>query len=63
MNGDPTLFARVDEVEEGWRIVEPLIRDPGPVSLYEPGTWGPPEAGELAAGVGGWIDPGPPGCP
>jgi glucose-6-phosphate 1-dehydrogenase len=63
MNGDPTLFARVDEVEEGWRIVEPLIRDPGPVSLYEPGSWGPPEAAALAAGVGGWIDPGPPGCP
>jgi glucose-6-phosphate 1-dehydrogenase len=62
MNGDPTLFARVDEVEEGWRIVEPLLREPSAVTLYEPGSWGPPGAAALAAEVGGWIDPGSPGC-
>jgi glucose-6-phosphate 1-dehydrogenase len=60
MNGDPTLFAREDEVEEGWRIVDPLLREPTPLHDYEPGGWGPREADALAAGVGGWIAPGPP---
>ena len=62
IDGDPTLFAREDEVEECWRIVEPLLREPGPVHLYEPGTWGPPQAEELAAAVGGWDAPGDTPC-
>ncbi len=60
MEGDATLFAREDEVEEGWRIVEPLLGTPSPVHIYEPGSWGPPEADALAAG--GWHEPGPPKC-
>jgi glucose-6-phosphate 1-dehydrogenase len=59
MEGDPTLFARQDEVEEGWRIVEPLLRVPGPVHPYEPGSWGPGEADALMADRGGWRAPGP----
>jgi glucose-6-phosphate 1-dehydrogenase len=54
MNGDPTLFARQDEVEEGWRIVEPLLGDAEPVHTYQPGTWGPAAADALVADVGGW---------
>jgi glucose-6-phosphate 1-dehydrogenase len=62
MAGDPTLFARVDEVEEQWRIVEPLLREPGPLHVYEPASWGPPQADALAARVGGWSALGPARC-
>jgi glucose-6-phosphate 1-dehydrogenase len=55
--GDPTLFARQDEVEEGWRIVEPLLREPGPVHPYAAGSWGPEQAEALAEPVGGWDHP------
>ena len=60
MAGDATLFAREDEVEEGWRIVDPLLDAPNPVHIYEPGSWGPREADALAEG--GWHQPGPPTC-
>jgi glucose-6-phosphate 1-dehydrogenase len=62
LEGDPTLFAREDEVDEAWRIVEPLLHAPGAVHLYEAGSWGPPQAEALAARVGGWDAPGPPRC-
>jgi len=54
MSGDATLFAREDVVEFAWAIVDPAIQTPGPLHQYDPGTWGPPEAERLTAGVGGW---------
>jgi glucose-6-phosphate 1-dehydrogenase len=57
MNGDGTLFAREDEVEAAWAIVEPLVEAKTPVHEYDPGTWGPSDADKLAADVGGWCDP------
>ena len=60
MAGDATLFARQDVVEAAWAIVDPLLRAPGPAHVYEPGTWGPPQADDLVAEVGGWNMPGPP---
>jgi glucose-6-phosphate 1-dehydrogenase len=49
--GDPTLFIRADEVEQAWRICDPVLQawDEGDVHLarYEAGTWGPPEADQL----------------
>ncbi len=51
------LFTRQDAVEETWRIVEPLLEEPGPVHPYEPGTWGPPEANDLTRGLSQWSDP------
>jgi glucose-6-phosphate 1-dehydrogenase len=54
ISGDPTLFARQDVVEAAWAIVDPLIRNPGPMFEYEPGSWGPPMADHLVAEVGGW---------
>jgi glucose-6-phosphate 1-dehydrogenase len=57
MDGDPLLFARQDEVEEAWRIVEPLLDVDAEPEPYEPGTWGPAAADRLAAPVGGWIEP------
>jgi glucose-6-phosphate 1-dehydrogenase len=57
MNGDATLFARQDVVEAAWAVVDPLIKNPGRMFEYEPGTWGPPEADALVAEVGGWNTP------
>jgi glucose-6-phosphate 1-dehydrogenase len=56
MSGDATLFAREDDVEEAWRIVDPALKDKTPVFEYEPGTWGPKEAAQVAP-PGGWINP------
>ncbi len=56
MKGDQTLFARVDGVEASWRAVDGVVADPGPVHVYERGSWGPPEAAALAADAGGWPE-------
>jgi glucose-6-phosphate 1-dehydrogenase len=49
--GDPTLFIRTDEVEQAWRIVEPLLTAWGegdaPLARYPAGAWGPKEADRL----------------
>jgi glucose-6-phosphate 1-dehydrogenase len=57
MAGDPTLFAREDYVEEAWRIVDPVLKAATPVHSYEPGTWGPGEAGQSVTPPGGWHNP------
>ena len=54
MIGDTTLFKRAEEIEAGWRIVQPLIDQwsegtvDGP-SPYSAGSQGPEEANELLA--------------
>ncbi|HEX6754133.1 MAG TPA: glucose-6-phosphate dehydrogenase, partial [Solirubrobacterales bacterium] len=55
--GRHQLFTRQDTVEETWRIVQPLLDEPGPVHPYAPGTWGPPEAEKLTRGICQWSDP------
>jgi glucose-6-phosphate 1-dehydrogenase len=55
--GRDQLFTREDTVEETWRIVQPLLDEPGPVHRYTPGTWGPPEAEKLTRGVCQWFQP------
>lgn len=57
MEGDASLFARQDGVEEAWRIVDPILKMPTPVFEYAPGTWGPNEAQALVANIGGWHNP------
>jgi glucose-6-phosphate 1-dehydrogenase len=57
ISGDATLFARQDVVEAAWAIVDPVIHGPSPMYVYEPGSWGPPEADALVADVGGWNTP------
>jgi glucose-6-phosphate 1-dehydrogenase len=57
MQGDATLFAREDYVEEAWRIVDPVLKDDTPVCGYEPGTWGPIEVDSRVAPPGGWQTP------
>jgi glucose-6-phosphate 1-dehydrogenase len=56
MAGDRTLFAREDYVEEAWRIVDPVLKAGTPVYSYEPGTWGPSQADQIAP-PDGWNNP------
>jgi glucose-6-phosphate 1-dehydrogenase len=57
MEGDATLFAREDYVEEAWRIVDPVLKAGTPVFEYEPNTWGPSEVNERVCPPEGWRDP------
>lgn len=57
MEGDATLFAREDYVEEAWRIVDPVLKAGTPVGEYTPGTWGPEESLRRLAPPGGWENP------
>jgi glucose-6-phosphate 1-dehydrogenase len=54
MLGDPTLFPRRDEVEEAWRVVQPILdrwaeTPPPELPNYDAGSWGPRAADELIA--------------
>jgi glucose-6-phosphate 1-dehydrogenase len=57
LSGDHRLFAREDAIEETWRIVQPLLDNPGKIHRYEPGSWGPDAARELLRGHRGWQQP------
>ncbi len=70
MIGDQTLFQRADQVEEGWRIVQPVLDawakvKPDDFPNYIAGTAGPAAADALLARDGGrsWrpvtVDSGP----
>jgi glucose-6-phosphate 1-dehydrogenase len=61
MLGDGTLFARADEVEEAWRIVDSIVagwkqsrRRP---DEYVAGTWGPERADGLLGDGRAWRKP------
>jgi glucose-6-phosphate 1-dehydrogenase len=56
MRGDQMLFARTDAVIEAWRVVDPILATRTPVSVYEPGSYGPSEAEQIIAD-GRWHDP------
>jgi glucose-6-phosphate 1-dehydrogenase len=50
--GDQTLFQRADNIENGWRAVQPFLdawADAGKVRMYAAGTDGPQAADELLA--------------
>ncbi len=57
LKGDASLFARSDEIDLAWQLIDPLLQawemqdNPSLVS-YTPGTWGPVEADELLAREG-----------
>jgi glucose-6-phosphate 1-dehydrogenase len=61
LTGDHQLFAREDGIEETWRIVQPLLDNPGKVHRYGTGSWGPEEARSLLRGHHGWQQPWLPG--
>ena len=58
MDGDAMLFAREDGVEAAWTVVQGILGDVEPAAEYDPGSWGPIDANDLAADLGGWRDPG-----
>ena len=61
MLGDGTLFARADEVEEAWRIVDSIIagwkHSGRPPVGYVAGTWGPQAAVALLGEGRTWRRP------
>jgi glucose-6-phosphate 1-dehydrogenase len=58
LEGELRRFARQDEVEETWRVVQPALDSPGPVHQYAIGTWGPAAANALVDGDRGtWHVP------
>jgi glucose-6-phosphate 1-dehydrogenase len=57
MQGNSIRFTRQDNVEETWRIMQPLLDSPPPVHPYAQGSWGPQEAEKLVAEYGGWHGP------
>jgi len=53
-SGDASLFARADEVELSWQIIDPILQawqanDRPHLAFYEAGGWGPHDAAE-------WMD-------
>jgi len=57
LKGDQSLFANEEGVEAQWRVVDPVLENPAPCVVYEPGTWGPKEADRLTEEFDGWLDP------
>jgi glucose-6-phosphate 1-dehydrogenase len=54
INGDATLYARADWVEQAWTILDPILKawetsPPPEFPNYDAGTWGPAEADALIA--------------
>ncbi|WP_255721683.1 glucose-6-phosphate dehydrogenase [Lichenibacterium dinghuense] len=49
MRGDHTLFTTAEGIERLWEISEPLLENPPPVRLYQPGSWGPKSIHQLVA--------------
>jgi glucose-6-phosphate 1-dehydrogenase len=56
--GDTAHFARQDEVEAAWAIIDPALDLNSKPFEYAPGTWGPAEADELIKGPCNWHNPG-----
>ena len=57
IRGDQSLFSREDWVEAAWRIVDGVLDDRTPPRVYEPGSWGPPEAANVLLRGDRWHDP------
>ena len=51
IDGDRSLFLRYDEVEQAWRVVDPILRSWSTnrdfIHTYPAGTWGPEESQRL----------------
>jgi len=61
LSGQTLVFTRQDEVEQQWRIMQPLLDAHPPVHPYAPGSWGPEAVDELVRGtgwLGPWLSPG-----
>lgn len=51
MEGDPSLFLHIDEVQAQWRLIDPIVKswatDPSPVHQYAAGSRDPKECGVI----------------
>ena len=56
--GDTSHFAREDEVEAAWAIVDPVLQALASPIEYGQGSWGPPQAESPLKGPCGWHNPG-----
>jgi glucose-6-phosphate 1-dehydrogenase len=62
IQGDAALFARADEVELAWGIIDPICQawlshGLPPLASYEPGQWGPEESRQWMLRQGRqWFD-------
>jgi glucose-6-phosphate 1-dehydrogenase len=62
LSGDQSLFARSDEVELAWGIIDPILAawkagGQPPLWQYEPGMWGPAESSDWMQAMGRqWLD-------
>jgi len=56
--GDTSHFAREDEVEAAWAIVDPVLDQRTSPVEYLQGSWGPAQAESLLQGPCGWHNPG-----
>ncbi|GAC1304600.1 MAG: glucose-6-phosphate dehydrogenase [Steroidobacteraceae bacterium] len=59
IRGDTSLFTQDESVEAAWRVVDPVLRNPRPVDVYEPGSWGPASAAQVVDADETWHDPQP----
>jgi glucose-6-phosphate 1-dehydrogenase len=61
LSGDSTLFSRADEIEESWRILEPILENwagRSSMNQYPAGSWEVPGMEGLMEGcVSGWHKP------
>lgn len=58
-NGDASLFARDDEIDAAWRVIDPFVaaQETAPLFFYPLGGWGPDESAERMAADGRrWFD-------
>ena len=55
--GRTQLFTRQDTIEETWRIVEPLLEEPGPGAPLRARHLGAEEADDLTRGICPWLEP------
>jgi glucose-6-phosphate 1-dehydrogenase len=60
LRGDPSHFARMDNLEQAWRIAGPILDARTPPDPYALGSWGPAAAATLP-GAQGWVELPPPG--
>jgi glucose-6-phosphate 1-dehydrogenase len=56
--GDTSLFARQDEVEAAWAVVDPVLSVDSVPFEYTPGTWGPKQSDDVIKGNCSWHNPG-----
>jgi glucose-6-phosphate 1-dehydrogenase len=62
INGDASLFARSDEVELAWGVIDPILTawqktEQPELAFYDRGMWGPQQSWDWMQALGGqWLD-------